>query len=76
MNHFETRWLFYHKNILQTLDKNTQDGNFVKKFWWEKSKMVTDSTNFRLFEMSFDTPSFKVLDFASDLEILIEVNEY
>ena len=38
---------------------------------------IVGPTNFRLlFEMSFGTPVFKVLVFASDLEFRIEVDEF
>ena len=52
-----------------------QDGKLVKDFWWETNG-DWKSTNFRLFlRDEFDTPAFKNLVFACDLEFCIEVNE-
>ena len=50
----------------------------LKNFDEGKCKMATEIVQILdyFFEISFDTPSSKVLVFASDLEISIEVNEY
>ena len=77
MNHYERRLMV----LSQIVDsKLLRIGSQLKKFdekikaKWQL-KYIVQILDF-FFRMSFDTLAFKVLAFASDLEIGIEVSEY
>ena len=73
MNQFEARLMVLsqkgHLKVLRVA---------IKVFWWNKSKMaaVILKILYVSFEISSDERHSKCPVFASDLELLIEVNEY